>query len=314
MTKVSVIITSFNEGGEVQKTIDSVRKMTKDVEVILIDDGSDDGSCESAKGVDIAIRHVTRIGIAYSRDVGTRAATGEAFGFVDAHQRIDSKHALNKCAELAIERESIVVPCQRGLEDRGWTGHGAALHTQDQHKREGLFGAVWRNKRPRDTVSRCTTLIVPGYVIPRAVMDKIRWADGLVGWGASEPAITVKAFFAQVPILHLCGPIVRHGFRTQKKIPYSCKWRAVARNHALTARICFEDETWRKHWRPMFARWIKEEEGLAEFDSPSVVKQHKEFQAIKRRTDCEYWRGALLRDPPESVPDWWKRKGERLRR
>jgi glycosyltransferase involved in cell wall biosynthesis len=58
-----VIITSFNEGGDVKATIDSVRANTTDVEVVLVDDGSTDGSCADA-GADVVIQHSERVGIA----------------------------------------------------------------------------------------------------------------------------------------------------------------------------------------------------------------------------------------------------------
>ncbi len=291
--KISVIITSFNEGNEVQKTIESIVSNTNDAEVILVDDASTDGSCDQALewGAAKLIRHSDRIGIAPSRNDGVAAATGECFAFLDAHQRL-TNGCLDQCADLAVERQSIVWPDVTGTTSSRWIGHGAKL-TQKGGKKNGLFEGQWKRTKPSDQVSRCSTMIVPGYVIPRTVWPKVHLINGLRLHGASEPALSVKAFFADVPILHLCGPIAYHFFREGHKMPYTCSWRVTARNHALVARVCFDDSTWREYWAPKIFRRHLKDDGLKEFDQPHIVNQHEAFQTIKKRPDEEFWRGLM---------------------
>jgi len=292
--QVSVVITSYNEGDEVKATIDSVRKNTSDVEIVLVDDGSTDNSCIGVD-CDQLVRHEERVGIAPSRLDAVAVARGNCFSFLDAHQRV-SEGCLNKCADLAVERQAIVWPDVMGLGKSRWMGHGASM-TQKDGKKKGLFDGRWKRSKSLDLISRCSTMIVPGYTIPRNVWPKVELINGLRMHGASEPAITVKAFFAEVDILHLCGPLARHYFREGHHLPYSCSWKTTARNHALVARVCFSGRVWRKYWAPkVFRRHLRD--GLKEFDLEHITSQHIAFQKIKRRPDEEFWYGLMGTAPP----------------
>jgi len=123
--------------------------------------------------------------------------------------------------------------------------------------------------------------VVPGYVIPREVFRRVRWIESLRGWGASEPAITVKAFFQDIDLLHVCGPLARHMFRPGSKIPYATPWQSVWRNHALVARVCFDQRTWLEYWLPEVFDKHLTEPLRGELDSPEVLAEHEAFQALK---------------------------------
>lgn len=306
MPAVSVIITSFNEGGDPARTIASVRANTSECEIILVDDGSTDGSCDNADA-DVVVKHAERIGIAASRIDGISAASGDVFAFLDAHQ-YPTEGCLNVCANVAMERQAIVCPCTRGPKDRVqrdgtvWTGHGSHMGQQPN----GLFVGRWRNKQPRDTLSRCSMMVVPGYVIPRTIYPKLSWVPQLREWGGSEPCITVRAFFADIDVLHLCGPIARHLFRDKLENgainrPFSAPFHATWRNHAHTARLCFDDATWDQYWwGEIFSKWGTPQEH-GEFHTPDVIAQHRAFLEYKQRPDEEFWRGLMGTELPESL-------------
>jgi glycosyltransferase involved in cell wall biosynthesis len=297
----SIIINAFNtkelsvtEGNELTETIDSIRENTKDYEIIVIDDGSTDGCCDGIEAADVrVIRHDERIGIGHSRAEGAANAKGDAFCFLDSHHLL-SPGCINLCCEAAVQYDAIVWPCVRGLKDRvkpqrNWTGHGAHM-AQKTEKKRGLFEGRWKRRRLKYPLSRSATLMVPGYCVPRKVWPEVYPTTGLSGWGATEPAITVKAFFANVDILHLCGPMCRHGFRPGTRIPYTTRWDTVVRNHAITAFICFSDRTWRRYWkRKILGRWLKGKDWDF-FDQPFMQEQRDEFQSkFKKRPDRHFW-------------------------
>ncbi len=294
---ISVIITAHNEGAEVRQTIESIRTNTHQPhEIIIVDDASTGGSCDGLDAENVrVIRHEQRIGVAYSRNVGCAAATGNVFAFLDGHQRL-SDGCLDQCAQLAAARSAIVWPDVRGLTDANWTGHGADFQLCPKR---GYFQAKWRRRAPHEQITQITSLIVPGYVMPRKVYEQVRWIDALRGWGGSEAAITLKAYFLGIEMLHLCGPLARHLFRSS--IPYSVPWEAVWRNQAIIARVCFDDRSWFDYWLPNVFEKHLTDAVRRDLESEGVLAEHEAFLAEKVRTDRDFWQMLLGQQEPFGV-------------
>lgn len=292
----SVIITAHNEGEELSRTLASVREGTDAPhEILLVDDGSTDGSCDSQESDGIRlIRHSSRVGIAASRDEAALLANGNALAFLDGHQRI-SRHCLEHCAELACTRGAIVTPDIQSLENDD-TMHGAYFVCR---RNAPPLGAEWKMRPPPTAVSLISSLRAPGYSIPREIYPRVRWSPLLSGWGGSEASLSLKAFFAGIDILHLCGPVTRHRFK--KTFHYPVDWPEIWRNHALIVRTCFDERTWRRYWLPeIFAAHLSPET-LRELESESVRGEHEEFQRLKVRSDEEFWTRLLLRHLPAAL-------------
>ena len=98
--------------------------------------------------------------------------------------------------------------------------------------------------------------------------ERVRWISHLRGWGATDYCVALKAFFTDVDIFHVNTGAVEHLFR--KKIPYETNWQGVWRNHALIARVCFDDRTWKRYWLPRVFRANLTVDFLEEMDSPAV--------------------------------------------
>lgn len=93
---ISVIIPIYNVREYLKQAVDSVLSQTySDLEVILIDDGSDDGSGEicdlyAMKDDRVHAIHQKNGGVSSARFTGICAATGEYVAFVDGDDWIDS--------------------------------------------------------------------------------------------------------------------------------------------------------------------------------------------------------------------------------
>lgn len=89
MSKVSIIIPIYNTQKYMNKTIDSVMNQTvKDIEIILVDDGSTDNSgkiCDeyALKDNRIKVIHKQNGGLSSARNAGTVASSGEYILFLD---------------------------------------------------------------------------------------------------------------------------------------------------------------------------------------------------------------------------------------
>jgi len=92
--KISVIIPFFNGEKYLEECVDSVTGQTmKELEIILVDDGSTDGSASIAKRLALNDDRVKFIaqenkGVSTARNVAMETATGECFMFVDADDRL----------------------------------------------------------------------------------------------------------------------------------------------------------------------------------------------------------------------------------
>ena len=293
----SVIITAHNEGAEVLRTIESVEANTRaPVEFIVVDDGSTDGCCENLNRERLrVIRHDRRVGVAFGRNAGARVARGDVLVFLDGHRRL-SAGCIERCAAVALSKGAIVWPDVRTLHNRSSVGHGAFFRLG----RDGSpFTATWNTRRFGQRITKTTSLRAPGYFVPRKLFDELRWISQLQGWGGSEAAIALKAFFLGIDILHLCGPLARHLFRP--KFKYTVHDEEVTRNHALIAHVCFDDRTWFEHWLPRVFDGRLSAQTIHDLEAPDVVLEHEEFMRLKRRPDREFWLGLLRRKEPDNL-------------
>ena len=93
--KISVIVPIYNVKEYLDKCISSICNQTyKNLEIILVDDGSTDGSatiCDAfAKKDDrIVVIHKENGGLTSTRKAGVNIATGKYIGFVDGDDWID---------------------------------------------------------------------------------------------------------------------------------------------------------------------------------------------------------------------------------
>jgi glycosyltransferase involved in cell wall biosynthesis len=86
MSRVSVVIPTYNRAGLIRETLDSVLAQThRDIEVLVVDDGSTDDTAAIIGAYGSLVRYLRQpnAGQAAARNNGTRAATGDFIAFVD---------------------------------------------------------------------------------------------------------------------------------------------------------------------------------------------------------------------------------------
>lgn len=90
MCKISVIIPVYNSAPYIQENIDSIINQTyKNLEIIYVDDGSSDQSCEIIKKAIIQDKRIQLIetshgGVSAARNTGLEVASGKWISFVDS--------------------------------------------------------------------------------------------------------------------------------------------------------------------------------------------------------------------------------------
>ncbi len=115
MIKVSVIVPIYNAEKYLEKCLDSVVNQTlKDIEIILVNDGSTDGSEEICKKYlsDSRVQYYYKEneGLAAARADGIEKAKGEYIGFVDSDDWL-KLHTYEKMYSCALTNSADIVFC-----------------------------------------------------------------------------------------------------------------------------------------------------------------------------------------------------------
>lgn len=126
MKRISVIVPVYNAEQYLLRCIDSIQKQTyKNLEIILVDDGSPDGCgqiCDDLMASDPRIRvfHKENGGQGFARNTGLDAATGEYVTFVDSDDWISENHIENLYQAAAENQADAVI----GSCTRAWASGG----------------------------------------------------------------------------------------------------------------------------------------------------------------------------------------------
>ena len=153
-TMISVIVPVYNAELYLRRCIDSILNQTyRNFEVILIDDGSKDGSsliCDEYAYNDTRVRviHKKNEGVSATRNIGIEEAKGEYISFVDSDDYIDI-NMLEKMYKTAIKNNSDIVMCEFYVDKGGSINlvklkyEKAYLNKQDV--KEGLLYLYYTN-------------------------------------------------------------------------------------------------------------------------------------------------------------------------
>ena len=97
MSQISIIVPIYNVEKYLDRCIQSLLHQTlKDIEIILVDDGSPDRCsqmCDEYAKIDSRIKviHKKNAGLGYARNSGIEIASGEYIAFVDSDDYVDVK-------------------------------------------------------------------------------------------------------------------------------------------------------------------------------------------------------------------------------
>ena len=112
---VSVVVPVYQAEKYLQRCVESLQNQTlKDIEIVLVDDGSPDCCpelCDHYARMDSRIRvvHQRNGGLSSARNAGMRAATGKFIGFVDADDDVDPKMYACMAEVLTSEKVDFVM-------------------------------------------------------------------------------------------------------------------------------------------------------------------------------------------------------------
>lgn len=162
---ISVVVPVYNVENYLSICIESIIYQDyKNIEIILVDDGSTDSSgkiCEKYKLLDNRIRviHQQNGGLSNARNVGIKIAKGEYIGFVDSDDWI-AKKMYSTLISLCEEKETDIAVCERILvesdfiDDNGTSGEVYIASTDEAldvlYKDEKYYSHAWNKLYKRE--------------------------------------------------------------------------------------------------------------------------------------------------------------------
>lgn len=175
--KISIIIPAYNCGKYIEKCIKSVLSQSYlNIEVIIIDDGSDDNTyliCEklAAKDRRIVLIHQINCGVSYARNVGLNHSTGDYITFVDSDDYVDSDMIGNYIPYILNFPESICISGYRHVNLDG----KILSEYQSEYKEIDLYEALLILYRDDENSFRN---YLWNKLYPRALFENIHFTEG----------------------------------------------------------------------------------------------------------------------------------------
>lgn len=117
---ISIIIPVYNAEGHIGRCIDSILAQThKNLEIVLIDDGSSDNSLKickeyAEKDSRIVVLHKENGGVSSARNLGLESCNGEYIGFIDSDDYIENT-MYEELLYAALKNDTVISMCAYNL-------------------------------------------------------------------------------------------------------------------------------------------------------------------------------------------------------
>jgi GT2 family glycosyltransferase len=220
---ISVVVISRNEGEYLRNTLTSLHStLPRESEIVVVDDGSVDGSTDFLAGSD-AVRLIAArdLGVAKARNLGARYATGDMIVFADAHVTVPSGWWKVLWDVLAEATARIVSPAISAIGDNSLKGYGLSLTGPD-------LDADWL---PCTGQGPYPVPILPGafLAMTRKVFDETGgFDDGLLSRGGVDNELCLRLWLLGYELLVVPEIEVAHLFRFDA--PFVAPWPSLLHN------------------------------------------------------------------------------------
>jgi len=286
--KISAFLPARNEGDRVIPTIENMWACGAD-DVTVIDDASEDGSCDPAKlpGDVQIVHHSEASGCGYGRYDGMGCSDGDVCITADAHVQ-GPEGCFHKMAKVALERRAIVCPATTSAKHPGeWTIYGAALEIL---QKKGCFEHYCFGDMPSDApVSPISCLYGSVYVFPKTVVRRMGRVSRACRWGYNEMTHSIRALMCDVPLFVDSRFVFTHRY---KRVRLDGDIAIRIANFFRAAFVYFETETYEEVLLPALKARFEPRihTGISTItNDPAAMLERKEFRAAKVWSDEDFF-------------------------
>lgn len=219
--EVSFVIPCLNEGENVRRTVESVERcQAGDYEIIIVDNGSTDGSTDFLADTGDPRRRLmkydSRLGVAGARNVGAAFAEGDLLVFCDAH-------VLFRQPTL----EPLLAPLRAGV--AGVVGPSVSAWGNPHERGFGMYwtdsalSADWLGQRSSEPYPVPLLAGLCQAFRTRAFFELGGYDPGMTGYGHEDVEICLRSWLQGLPVLVVPDIEVSHLFRPAA--PYEIQWK-----------------------------------------------------------------------------------------
>ncbi len=209
----SIVIPTLNEGNMLAMTVENILEVTTypHIEVLVVDDGSTDGSCDVYRETDKPVKVITgdHLGIPRARNLGAEHALGEYVLFIDAHCTVSPNWIDRFIQALSPIDVAIVGPTFTRLNETDPRGCG---NIWINHRLESAWLEPLEIEHPYEVP------ITPGgcQAFRKKTFQVLGGFDaGFTRWGYQDEEICLRAWLYGYRVLVDPKVVVAHYFRNK---------------------------------------------------------------------------------------------------
>jgi len=227
---VSFVLITRNEGRWLRHTLDQLlRRPYQGSEVVILDDGSTDGSTlflQGATSKQVRLIRAGALGVARARNAAALEASGKTLVFLDAHMNLHEGWWEPLVELLARPSVAAAQPCIVGVCPGEAKGYGERFRGPD-------LTLEWLPRRSPDPYP-IPILCGCCFAIRRDLFLKVGGLDGgMIGWGSEDCELSLRLWRLGYQIWIDPRVVIGHLFR--KKAPYRIDWSVVLHNRLRLA-------------------------------------------------------------------------------
>jgi GT2 family glycosyltransferase len=279
--RISVVVVSRNEGKELTRTVENFDDtLPSSGEIIVVDDGSTDGSAQHVKTRPgrITVHRVEHYGVARARNLGARRARSGVIVYADAHLRLEPDWWRPMLDVLENPSVGGVAPAITGFRS-GREGYG--LTFQDSR-----LEVRWRRRKPRGPVA---APIIPGccFATRRDVLEATGgWDERQVQRGNIDNEGCVRFWMLGYELIITPETVVGHKFR--KRSPYRVGWPEFLFNRLRLAFVHFTNPQRLGRVVASLRSYPGFGEALALLADSDIAERRRDLQGRRVRDDDWY--------------------------
>lgn len=240
MFDVSIIIPCKNEVSNLKKTVDSIMdsKNKLSYEIIIVDDGSTDGSCDFInvnKEIykDIKLISVLNFGAAGARNFGAKTALGKYLFFCDAHISVPDYWLDTLINTLEDNRAHIIAPVIEDMVKENCKGYGQTWNNN--------LEVTWLLNKIENSSSEIPIACGCAFGIKKEVFEAIGGFNKYFEvWGKEDEELCFKSWLFGYKVILDISVEVKHLFRQTH--PYQVTHENVIHNFLCMAYCHFSDK------------------------------------------------------------------------